>query len=249
MPDDVVVGILYPGHAAEDDYPLAQELLGPGVRLPVVHTEMPEDAHRVDALLEIGHDNRLAAGAEELSPHGPQAVVWACTSGSFVFGWGGAQAQAAALAKAAGVPAASTSIGFIHAARALGVRTVAVAATYPADVTERFGEYLAADGVQVRSAGAAGIYTAAEVGALDRSAVVDLALAHDHPEAEAVLIPDTALHTVEAVPTLERRLGKPVLTANQVSVWIGLRLAGHPARVDRLGALFAEGADQGEAAR
>lgn len=249
MAGDVVVGILYPGHAAEDDYPLAQELLGPGVRLPVVHTEMPEDAHRVDALLEIGHDDRLAAGAKQLSAHEPQAVVWACTSGSFVFGWDGAHAQAAALAEAAGTPAASTSIGFVRAARALGLRTVAVAATYPADVTERFGEYLAADGVQVRSAGAAGIYTAAEVGELDRSALLDLALAHDHPDAEAVLIPDTALHTIQSIPALEQRLGKPVLTANQVSIWIGLRLAGHPATAPHLGALFAAGTDTGEVGR
>ena len=38
-----------------------------------------------------------------------------------------------------------------------------------------------------------------------------------------MLVPDTALHTVEWLDDLDELLGKPVLTANQVSVWEGLR--------------------------
>jgi maleate cis-trans isomerase len=41
-----------------------------------------------------------------------------------------------------------------------------------------------------------------------------------------VLVPDTALHTIAGLETLEAAVGKPVLTANQVSAWEGLRLAG-----------------------
>ena len=36
---------------------------------------------------------RLAAGVEELRLSGAEAVVWACTSGSFVYGWEGAHEQ------------------------------------------------------------------------------------------------------------------------------------------------------------
>ncbi|MDN5932937.1 MAG: hypothetical protein L0I24_18040 [Pseudonocardia sp.] len=90
------VGILYPGYSAEDDYPRAEKLLD-GPRLPLVHTEMREDAHRVDALLDIGGDDVLAAGAaalrESMGPSPLDSIIWACTSGSFVFGWGGATAQ------------------------------------------------------------------------------------------------------------------------------------------------------------
>src|SRR5919109_1836748 len=101
------VGLLYPGHAAEDDYPLAEKLLGPDVALPVVHTSVGEDAHRVDALLDLGGADRLAEGAEMLRPLGVDAVVWACTSGSFVFGWDGARQQTDQLAERLGVPASS----------------------------------------------------------------------------------------------------------------------------------------------
>ncbi len=51
---------------------------------------------------------------------GAEAVVWACTSGSFVYGWEGAQGQVRALARSAGLPASSTSFAFVHAAQELG---------------------------------------------------------------------------------------------------------------------------------
>jgi maleate cis-trans isomerase len=60
----------------------------------------------------------------------------------------------------------------------------------------------------------------------------------DHPQAEALLLPDTALHTAAHIPALEKDLGKPVLTANQVTVWEGLRLADRRVNAPELGVLF-----------
>lgn len=231
------VGILYPGRSAEDDYPAMERLLG-DVSLPVVHTLMREDAHRVDALLDVGGPDVLAEGARELRRLGVQTAIWACTSGSFVFGWDGAAQQVAGVSDAAGVPASSTSFAFVNAARHLGLRRVAVAATYPADVAERFAAFLGHAGIEVVALSCRGIVTAAEVGTLDRDDVLGFVAANDHPDAEAVLVPDTALHTVAWLDDLEERLGKPVLTANQVSVWEGLRIAGDRTSRTGLGALF-----------
>lgn len=232
------VGILYPGYSAQDDFPRLAELLGPDVALPVHHTLMVEDAHRADALLDWGRDDRLADGAAALAPHSPDSVVWACTSGSFVYGWDGAHDQAAALARAAGVPASSTSLAFVRAARVLGVRRVAVVATYPEDVTELFAQFLAHAGLEVVRASSHDVYTAAEVGTFERDRVLAMAAAGDHPGAEALLMPDTALHTVEHLDALEEHVGKAVLTANQVSTWEGLRLLGRLEPQAGLGALF-----------
>jgi maleate cis-trans isomerase len=218
------VGLLYPGHSAEDDYPRIEALLN-GLNLPIVHTDIGEDAHRVDVLQEMGSRERLAAGVEELRLSGAESVVWACTSGSFVYGWEGAHEQIRALAAAAGLPASSTAFGFVHAARAVGAERVAVAATYPGDVTELFVRFLEAAGLEVVGNRSSEIVTAAEVAAWDREQVVQLVRTGDHPQAEAVLVPDTALHTVAYLPELEAAVGKPVLTANQVTVWEGLRLA------------------------
>ena len=83
-----------------------------------------------------------------------------------------------------------------------------------------------------------GIITAAEVGTWGKEEVLALARGGDHPEAEAVLLPDTALHTAAWIQELEAALGKPVLTANQVTVWEGLRLLEKPVRCPALGKLF-----------
>lgn len=237
------IGILYPGYSAEDDYPRFERMLGGDVALPVVHTLMREDAHTIDALLDVGGPDILAEGARELRALRADVAIWACTSGSFVFGWDGAREQADGVAQAAGVPASSTSFAFVNAARQLGVTRVAVAATYPADVASRFATFLADGGIKVVAASEQGIITAAEVGTLGADDVLGFVAAGDHPDAQAVLVPDTALHTAQVLEDLERRLEKPVLTANQVSVWEGLRLAGLTAPRTGLGALLRAGAE------
>ena len=55
--------------------------------------------------------------------------------------------------------------------------------------------------------------------------VAELAAALE-PAAEALLMPDTALHSVGWLDELEQRVGKPVLTANQVTIWAALREMG-----------------------
>ncbi|MFD7294611.1 decarboxylase [Streptomyces sp. NPDC059897] len=232
------LGFLYPGHSAEDDYPRIEMLIDSDVRLPVVHTDIGEDAHRVDALLKMGAPDRLAAGVEELRLSGAEAVVWACTSGSFVFGWDGAHDQVRNLAMAAGLPASSTSFAFAHALREVRARRVAVAATYPEDVADHFATFLKAAGAEVLAVRGSGIITAAEVGTWGWDEVLAMARAGDHPEADAVLLPDTALHTAAYVRDLEAELGKPVLTANQVTVWEALRLVDRRVNAPALGALF-----------
>ncbi|CAM5606621.1 Decarboxylase OS=Streptomyces tendae OX=1932 GN=GUR47_08325 PE=4 SV=1 [Streptomyces tendae] len=232
------LGFLYPGHSGEDDYPRIEQLLGSDIRVDLVHTDIGEDAHRVDALLEMGSPQRLEAGVAELRLAGADAVVWACTSGSFVHGWDGAHAQVRALAQAAGLPASSTSFAFVHAAKEIGARRVSIGATYPDDVARLFADFLGAAGLEVTDVVGSGVITAAEVGTWTEEEVLALARAADRPEAQAVLLPDTALHTAAHIPALEKDLGKPVLTANQVTVWEGLRLADRRVNAPELGALF-----------
>lgn len=239
------VGFLYPGHSAEDEFPRMEELLNagegadPAVRLPLVHTDIGTDAHRVDALLEMGSVHRLQARVGEVKERGAQAVVWACTSASFVFGHEGARDQVRQLSEVAGLPASSTSFAFAHALEAVGVRRLAVAATYPDDVAGLFADFLTAAGFEVVARRGSGIITAAEVGTWGREHVLRLAREGDDASAEAVLLPDTALHTAAWLPELEAELGKPVFTANQVTAWEGLRLLGRSVRCPALGTLFA----------
>src|SRR5699024_5630034 len=103
------VGIIYPGHAAEDDYVTAADKLN--VRLPVGQID-GTDLHARRELLDLGRPGGPAEAATRLAEHRPQGVMWAGTSGSFVYGLEGAEQQAQQVGFEAGVPVASTSRAF-----------------------------------------------------------------------------------------------------------------------------------------
>lgn len=237
MEDKLKIGILYPLYSAEDDYPRLAAALQPPVEVQVIHTDSP-NLHRIDESLITGSREYLLAGAAELRPHNVAVCLWACTSASFAFGVEGAQRQAQDLVDALGVPASSTSLAFLSASKALGLKRVAVAATYPEELSNAFRAFLETGGVEVIHMGCLGVWTGDEVALIERDEVLRFACANDHPEAEAVLIPDTALHTVDFLPELEAAVGKTVLTANQVTMWEALRLANRLTPQSNLGRLM-----------
>lgn len=236
----VTVAMLYPGHSAEDEFPTLESRI-PGSSFPVVHTwEGPTD-HDVDALLEIGSRPRLVPAAEAARDAQPDSVMWACTSGSFVYGWEGSSEQARWIQDAVGAPSSSTSLAFVAGVHHLGLQRVAVAATYPDQVTAHFVRYLQRAGLTVTATSAQDVPSGEDAGALEADWVLNLARTAELGDAQCLLLPDTALHTIDVLPELETAVGMPVLTANQVTAWYGLILAGHLGTAEGLGALFQAG--------
>ena len=232
------IGILYPLHSAEDDYPYLAARLDPPVEVAVVHTDAT-DLHTVEDCLRTGDWDHLGPGVAELQPLDVDVCMWACTSGSFVYGLAGADRQAQQISRHLAVPASSTSLAFVQALRTLGLKRVAVAATYPQDLAAEFVAFLDQGGVQVVQMESLGIWTAVEVGEVGREQVLEFVRANDSDEAEAILIPDTALHTTAIMSALDAAVDKPVLTANQVTMWEALRLGGQAQRQRGFGQLFA----------
>ncbi len=240
MENRLKIGILYPAYSAEDDYPRLAAALEPAVEVRVVHTESP-NMHRIDETLLTGSREYLLAGAEELRPHNVDVCLWACTSASFAFGVEGAQRQVQDLADTLGVPASSTSLAFLSGCRALGLKRVAVASTYPEALSESFRDFLETGGIEVVHMGCLGVPSGDESALIERDEVLRFARANDHPDADGLLIPDTALHTAGFLPELEAEIGKTVLTANQVTMWEALRLVDRVTPQVDLGRLMADG--------
>ncbi len=232
------IGFLYPGHAAEDDYPRMGALVNPPAQVHLIHTHFQKDAHTVEALSEMGSVARLEEGAHALAGAPIESVLWTSTSASFVLGLDGIRQQIDTLEKLLCVPASTTAMAFARAVTAIDARRVAIAATYPEDVARLFRDFLGHFDIEVVHLASRGIVTAAEVGRLDKTAVIELAVANNHAHTDALLIPDTALHSAAWLPELEQAIGKPVLTANQVSFWEALRLCGKLRKQTGLGTLF-----------
>ena len=232
------IGILYPLHSAEDDYPNMAARLEPPVDVYIAHTDAT-DLHTVEDCRRTGDWDHLSLGVEELRAHSVDVCMWACTSGSFVYGLAGAEEQTQQISGRLGVPASSTSLAFVNAARTMGIRRVAVAATYPHDLAAEFVAFLAEGGIKAVQLESLGIWTAVEVGDVGREQVINFVRVNDHTDAEAILIPDTALHTTAFLSELDAAVGKPVLTANQVTMWEALRLTRGLRRQSGFGQLFA----------
>ncbi len=236
------VGFIYPGLGAADDFEVAPSLI-PDFEVAFYNTDDGDVAHTVDDLLAVGDPALLKAHALKLKAQHPDvsSIIWTCTSGSFVYTWQGAHAQAEAIEEATGLPASSTSLAFAAAIEHLGLSHVAIAATYPSKVAQYFHDFIEDSGTKVTNMVCGEIPSATGAGALSLDEVIEFAKQADTEATECVLIPDTAMHSIQWIGALEQSLRKPVLTANQVSIWEGLRLTGASMpKVPALGRLFAE---------
>jgi maleate cis-trans isomerase len=209
------------------------------VALWQVLTESSDD-HSMAALLATGEERALLAGVARMERWRPDVVVWACTSGSFVRGRSGALAQVAAIERAAGVAATSTSLAFVAAAGALAIEEVAVVAPYPEEAAAAFAAFLGEWGIAVRETVALGCGGPSVSERLD-AADLERDLASLDPGL-AVLLPDTAVWGIEILAELGPRRSAPLLVANQVTLWHAFELIGLGTELPAFGALAGVGA-------
>ena len=208
----------------------------------MVHTSIGEDAHRVDALLDTGAAWRLREGAEQLRSAGVVGGHVGLHERVVRLRARGGEGAAREVEEVVGVPAASTSLAFASACRALGLRRVAIAATYPDDIAALFQRFLADGGVETVSRGALGIITGVEVGSVGRDGSSITHGPTTRPTPRPSCCPTRRSTRSDFLDDLEAAVGKTVLTANQVTTWEALRLAGALQPQDGLGRLFREAA-------
>jgi maleate cis-trans isomerase len=225
----VRIGVILPSGGTEPEYYEAVAR-SPAARLYLVISQSGGDngagTHAVDSLLETARIDYLEDAARRLARIGVDSVMWACTSGSFVIGLERARDQAAAIARAAGVPASSTSLAFAEALQRLGVTRIAVVSPYPKDATELFFEFMRRCGIEIVNSCRLDNPSGWDSALYDQRRLVEICETTDGPAAQALVVPDTALPTLDILAELEESLDKPVLTANQVTLWQGFRLAG-----------------------
>jgi maleate cis-trans isomerase len=168
----------------------------------------------------------------------PDVVAFACTSGTFIDGEAGLARQIETIAAAVHGPVVATSRCIVEAMRSLGIRRIALATPYLDQVNELERRFLISHGFEVTAVAGLGLSGKAirEVQPDEAAALVRRA---DTATAEAVFVSCTDLRALEVVDDLERELGKPVLTSNQVTLWGILRALRRPAVVPGLGRILA----------
>lgn len=172
----------------------------------------------------VSDEPAVRAATRSLLAVRPAVVAYACTSGSFVGGLRGERRLVEAMLDA-GAPAAVTTTGALLAAMAeLGLTRIAVATPYVEEVTVKLPELLAEAGVS--TVGGAHLGLDAEIWTVPYETTARLVRDADSPAAQAVFVSCTNLATYDLIAPLERELGKPVLTANQVTMRAALGAIG-----------------------
>ncbi len=195
-----------------------------GVSLHVTRTPSLEMPVGVEMATAVGETEVIARAVRELTVAAPEVTVYACTSGSFVGGLGGEARLRTAMEEAGAKRALTTSGALLRALESLGARRVAIGTPYDAEVTVKLCRFLAEAGYETVSSAFLGL--TGDIFRVDSETVRLLAAAADRPAADAVFLSCTNLRTFDILPELEEALGKPVLTANQVTMWAALRAAG-----------------------
>ncbi|MES0160336.1 MULTISPECIES: aspartate/glutamate racemase family protein [unclassified Mesorhizobium] len=216
------IGVIYPSDGIQDRE--FWQFAPPHTTMHVTRVPFPEPPVNLEMLRALVDDGDLDQAAQVLRPIKPAAIAYACTSVSFARGHAGDRSILDRISRGANAPATSTSSALVAACRALGVRKLALGAPYPSDTTALFERYLTEAGLEPLSIRSLGLEEG--IGELESEAIADLASAADVPQAEAIVLACTDLKTYSVIAELERALGKPVITANQATVWHACRIAG-----------------------
>jgi maleate isomerase len=234
------IGLLYPASGLVDDE--FYRLVPPGVSVHIARVGAHGNisAEKVKAFSEV--DNLIRC-AKDLEPIRPTCIAWACTSGSFLVGKEGSRRQVAALAQNTGTKCTNTSESMVEALHHLGVKRIGVGTPYPDDFNAPIVKFLEDHGFEVLAIDNLRLKNDWEIGSATPETIYALARRVAVERTEAVFLSCTGLDAVDLIEPMERDLGRPVLTANQVTMWNALRLSEISTRgLEQFGSLFAESA-------
>ena len=197
----------------------------------------------VESLLEMAR--HVDEAARLLAMTLPDVIMFGCTSGSLIMGVGWDREIIQSIEGATGIRALTTSTAVVAALNAVGARKVAVATPYIEEVNLRERRFLEGHGLQVLGICGMGIVKSEEIARVPPSQVHRFARGCDHPDADALFVSCTNLRTMEVIDRLEDELGKPVVTSNQASLWMCLRVVGAGRLLARGGRLLKELSESG----
>jgi maleate cis-trans isomerase len=211
-----------------------------GVLLPSTNTTVEPDFYRVAPAGVSIHAQRLWA-TEEMTPGSAdgmnaeiedaarylataavEIIGYCCTGGTFYRGPAYDAEVVRRIAEAARVRAVSTAAAIADALRSIGARRISVVTPYLEWENERLRAYYETLGFEVL--GVEGDPQASALGYrgicdCSPQSVLEFALTACAPEADALVCSCTAWRSLEVVAELERRLARPVVTANQATIW------------------------------
>lgn len=157
----------------------------------------------------------------------PDVMLYGCTSATLTHGPKFDRDLAANIAGRSGAQSVTAAGALSAALAALNVDHIGFASPYVPAINDMAIAFLAQVGVQtVSRVDIEATLDNEGQGALSPEAVYDLGRRADHSAAQAIVLSCTDMRSVEVIGTLERDLGKPVISSNQAMMFQALVLLG-----------------------
>jgi len=231
------IGVLYPADGDSDDE--LWKFVPEGSSIHITRTGVQTGEMTVEKIITEAESPDLETAASLLCTIQLDCIAYLCTAMSFIRGAGYDLEIVQRLQQATGLPATTTSTALVNALHSVSVHRLTVVAPYPESVTEKLAEFLYGNGFEVVTFHSMGIAQGNEIGNVSPQDLYRVVRKADNTRAEGVFISCTNLHTAEILDALEQDLAKPVLSANQVTLWHSLILSGVHSKMQNLGSLYA----------
>jgi len=215
------VGLLVPSSNSTQE-PEFLQMLPESVSLHVARLSLS----RIDPESTVAIVAELEKESRKLADATVDIVVLAATAPSTRLGKGYDAQLIRRMEEASGKPATTAATAMLDAFATLGVRRVALAAAWSEATNNWVAAFLESHGIEVPSQLAMGVVSNNEVGRLDPDTAFQHGRKADCKDADAVFLACGNWWTASIVESLERAVGKPVLTTNNMTVWHALKKLG-----------------------
>lgn len=175
-------------------------------------------------------NQELSKAVDLISDCHPDAIVYGCTSGSFI-------EDVDNILKKSVIPSVTTSHAVISALQTLKAKTVSVATPYIEEINKREKAFLESNGFTVKDIKGLGLLNNLEIGEQEPEAAYNLAKSLE--KADVIFISCTNFKTFNIISDLEDELNIPVVSSNSASLWGAYKAANKKEKI-YLGKLLEE---------
>ena len=181
---------------------------------------------------------RIVDATDALADARCDVIVFHCTASSMEAGLEGERRVLDAMRTATRGHVATTATATSAAFRALAVKNIVLISPYVAATHQHEVEFLTEAGLKVVGGRNLGLPGSDEYIDVSPEDWLRIGQQEATPDAEAIFLSCTNIHSPQAIQPLEAAIQRPVVTSNQAVLWYALRTSGQSDNLLQLGRLF-----------
>ena len=230
------IGLIYPADGIIDDE--YWKFVPDGVAIHITRISVSPEDNFVTTVHKLAETKEVEQAALILATIRPDVIAYACTSSSFVKGIGFDREIIKRIEKATNISATTTSTAIIDALRKLEIKNIGVLTPYVDEINVKLKRFLEDSGFRVMRLIGLQLRSGLDIGNVSPWRIYRLAKELDTPEIDGILISCTGFRTAEIIDPLEQDTSKPVVSANQATIWESLRIANIKVSIKGYGQLW-----------